>query len=65
MGRLTYDFEMRISEVVKSNYTVCFPSGTAAITTYLMCMKVGKNSKVLMPNRTWIGTANSAKILVN
>jgi dTDP-4-amino-4,6-dideoxygalactose transaminase len=64
MGEVTELFENLIARFVGSRHCVCFPSGTAAITGALIST-ASDSPQVLMPNRTWIGTANAASFVTN
>ncbi len=63
MGKITNEFERELASLVGSSSSVCAPSGTAALTLALLASGINSNSLVILPNRTWIGTANAASML--
>jgi len=58
-GEVTAAFERRIAELVGAPYGVAVTSGTAAITLALMGLGVGPGDEVIVPDLTFIATANA------
>jgi len=63
MGAVTRDFENQMAEKLGVRYAVAAPSGTAALTMALMAAGVAAGDEVIIPDLTWIATANAAAIL--
>jgi perosamine synthetase len=63
MGTVTRDFESQMAEKLGVRYAVAVPSGTAALTMALMAAGVTAGDEVVIPDLTWIATANAAAIL--
>lgn len=63
MGEVTTAFESHLSNYFFGSDVTCVPSGTAAITASLLSLGATASSTILLPNRTWIGTANAANII--
>jgi perosamine synthetase len=61
-GQITRQFERRIAELVGVNHCVAVSSGTAAITLALMAAEVGPGDEVLVPDLTFIATANAVRL---
>lgn len=61
-GPLTREFEKVISEIVGVHYAVAVPSGTVAIALALMALGVGPGDEVIVPNLTFIATANAVRL---
>ena len=61
-GPLTREFERRIAERVEVPYAVAVTSGTAAITLALMANGVGRGDEVIVPDLTFVATANAARL---
>jgi perosamine synthetase len=58
-GDVTAAFEGRIASLVGAPYAVAVTSGTAAITLALMATGVGAGDEVIVPDLTFIATANA------
>lgn len=61
-GRLTSEFEMRVATIAGTDHAVAVTSGTAAITLALMALGIGAGDVVIVPNLTFIATANAARL---
>ncbi len=61
-GPLTREFERRIAERVEVPYAVAVTSGTAAITLALMANGIGRGDEVIVPDLTFVATANAARL---
>lgn len=61
-GDLTRQFEREFAELVGAPYAVAVTSGTAAITLGLMAAGVGPGDEVLVPDMTFIATANAVRL---
>ncbi len=62
-GRLTAKFEEALAERLKVPHVICTSSGTTALTMAFLATGVGPGAEVIVPNRTWIATANAALLL--
>jgi len=58
-GKFTKKFEKKISKIIKVKYAVAVPSGTVALFMALKALGVGKNDNVVVPNLTFVATANA------
>lgn len=62
-GSILEEFQSRIAEIVGVKYAVGTNSGTAAITLSLMGAGIKPGDEVIVPDITFIATANAAYIL--
>ena len=62
-GSVTRDFEKKISNFIGTKYATATTSGTSAIALSLMALGVKRDDEVLIPNFTFIATANAAKLV--
>lgn len=62
-GSILENFQSRIAEMVGVKYAVGTSSGTAAITLSLMGAGIQPGDEVIVPDLTFIATANAAHIL--
>lgn len=63
MGSVTEEMENQIASTLEVPYVVVTSSGTAAITMALMAIGIGPGDEVIVPDLTWIATAQAASIL--
>jgi perosamine synthetase len=61
-GSYTRLFEKKIAELIGAKYCVGVTSGTAALALALMGMGVGPGDEVIVPDLTFIATANAARL---
>jgi perosamine synthetase len=61
-GAVAEEFESRIAALVGARYGVAVTSGTAAIAVALMGLGVGQGDEVLVPDVTFIATANAVRL---
>jgi perosamine synthetase len=61
-GNVTRDFETQIAERIDAKYCVAVTSGTAAISLALMALGIGSGDEVLVPDLTFIATANAVRL---
>ena len=61
-GNVTREFERRVAAQVGVKHGVAVTSGTTAITLALMGMGIGPGDEVLVPDLTFIATANAARL---
>jgi perosamine synthetase len=61
-GEVTRLFESRIAEFLGVKHCVAVTSGTAAIALSLMGLGIGAGDEVIVPDLTFIATANAAKL---
>ena len=61
-GAVTEEFEQRIAALAGSRYAVAVTSGTAAIAVALMGLGVGAGDEVIVPDVTFIATANAVRL---
>lgn len=62
-GSVTLEFEQRLSEFLEVEYVVAVSSGSTALLMALMAVGVQPGDEVILPNRTWIGTAHAVHLL--
>ena len=60
MGELTQSLEKKISDLLGIPYVVVCSSGSAALYMSLIALGIGKDDEVIIPNRTYVATANAA-----
>ncbi|MEZ5618803.1 MAG: DegT/DnrJ/EryC1/StrS family aminotransferase [Rhodocyclaceae bacterium] len=58
-GHLTRRFEREIAQLVGRKHAVAVTSGTAAISLALMGLGIGREDEVIVPDLTFIATANA------
>lgn len=63
LGRYTQELEESLAIALNVPYVVVTNSGTSALTMALLALDVGPGDEVLVPNITWIATAQAAAIL--
>ena len=63
MGKVTEEFEQRLSESLQVPYVVSTTSGSIALLMALMAIEIKPGDEVIVPNRTWIATAHAPMIL--
>ncbi|MFH1983040.1 MAG: DegT/DnrJ/EryC1/StrS family aminotransferase [Pseudomonadota bacterium] len=61
-GDVTRKFEKRVAEIIGARYCVAVTSGTAAIALALMAAGIGRGDEVLVPDLTFIATANAVHL---
>ena len=62
-GKVTTDFEHKLSEFLEVDSVIAVSSGSAALIMALMAVGVHSGDEVIVPNRTWIATAHAAHLL--
>ncbi len=62
-GPLTSEFENRIASYIGVTCAVAVPSGTVALSLALMALGVGPGDEVIVPNLTFIATANAVRMV--
>jgi perosamine synthetase len=62
-GALSREFEKRIAELVGVKHCVAVTSGTAAISLALSAAGIGPGDEVLVPDLTFVATANAARMV--
>ena len=62
-GDYVKKFEKKIASYLGVKYCVCVTSGTAAISLALMTLGLLPDDEVIIPNFTFIATANAVKLL--
>ena len=62
-GSVTREFKSRIAEYIDCRYCVAVTSGTAAISLALLALEIGPGDEVLVPDLTFIATANAARMI--
>jgi len=63
LGSVTEELEHQIASTLQVPYVVVTPSGTAALTMALIATGVEPGDEVIVPDLTWIATAQAAAIL--
>lgn len=61
-GELTSRFEQEIAKIVGAKYAMATTSGTAAIFLALKALGIGYGDEVIVPDVTFIATANAAEL---
>jgi perosamine synthetase len=61
-GPLTREFEKAVANIIGVHYAVAVPSGTVAIAVALMALDIGPGDEVIVPNLTFIATANAVRL---
>ena len=61
---LTKEFESMIKDLTKSKYVISMTNGTVALYCCLKALGIGENDEVIVPNLTFIASAN-AVIMAN
>lgn len=61
-GEVTRLFETQVAKIIGTKYCVAVSSGTAAITLALMGLGIGPGDEVLVPDFTFIATANAVRL---
>ena len=61
-GPLTREFERKLAAFVGTRHAVAVTSGTAAIALALMAAGIGPGDEVLIPDLTFIATANAVRL---
>ncbi len=61
-GPVTREFEKAVAELVDVSYCVAVTSGTAAIALALIGLGVGAEDEVLVPDLTFVATANAVRM---
>lgn len=61
-GELTREFEQKIADFLGVQHCIAVTSGTIALTLSLMGLGVGRDDEVIVPNLTFIATANAARL---
>lgn len=61
-GAVTTEFENKIADFLKVKHCIAVTSGTAAITLALMGLGVGHGDEVIVPDFTFIATANAVRL---
>jgi perosamine synthetase len=61
-GNVTRLFESRIAEIIGVRHCVAVTSGTTAITLALMGLGIGSGDEVIVPDLTFIATANAVRL---
>ena len=62
-GKITKQFEDKISNFLKVKYTIAVPSGSVSILLALMSLNLKKGDQIIVSNRAWISILNAAKLL--
>jgi perosamine synthetase len=62
-GSITREFEAAIAELIGCRYCVAVTSGTAAISLALLALGIGPGDEVIVPDLTFIATANAARMI--
>jgi perosamine synthetase len=62
-GKVTAEFENRLSEYLGVEYVVATSSGSTAILLSMMAIGIKPGDEVIVPNRTWIATAHAPYLL--
>ena len=61
-GDVTDEFQREIAKLTGAKYAVAVTSGTAAIYLSLVALEVGPGDEVIVPDLTFIATANAARM---
>lgn len=58
-GAVTEEFEEQIAQALNVPFVVATTSGSAALYMALLSVGIGQGDEVIIPNRTWIASANA------
>jgi perosamine synthetase len=61
-GEVTREFEERVAETIGARHCIAVSSGTAAIALALMGKGIGPGDEVIVPDLTFIATANAVRL---
>lgn len=61
-GKVTREFESRIAALAGTAHAVAFTSGTVSISLALMASGIGPGDEVIVPDLTFIATANAVRM---
>lgn len=61
-AELTVKFERSVADFVGAKYAVAVPSCTVALTLSLMALGIGRGDEVLVPDLTFVATANAVSL---
>lgn len=61
-GKLTVEFEKEFAKLVGAKYAIATTSGTVAIFLALKAVGVGKGDEVIVPDATFVATANAVTL---
>lgn len=61
-GEITRRFESKIADLLKVKYAIAVTSGTVAISLSLKSLGIGYGDEVIVPDITFIATANAAEM---
>ncbi len=62
-GPLTEELEDRLATILNVADVVCTTSGTTALLMAFLAAGVGPGCEIIVPDRTWVATANAALLL--
>ncbi len=62
-GKIVRQMEDKIAELLNVPYVIAVPNGTASLLLALMAAGIGPGDEVIVPDITFIATANAAKAL--
>ena len=62
-GIVTDEFEKELAKILNVPYIVCTTNGTVALTLSFLASGIGPGDEVIIPNRTYVASANSFMIL--
>ena len=62
-GTYVREFEERIENQMNISHAIVTPSGTAALMMSLLALEVGPGDEIIIPDMTWIATAQAASVL--
>ena len=62
-GKITEEFERNIEKFLNVKNAICVPSGSAGLALSLLAVNIKPNDEILIPNYTWIATANAVKLI--
>ncbi len=63
MGSVTEEFENAVAKSLDVPYAIATTSGSVSLLMSIMALGIGKDDEVIIPNRTWIATANAPLLL--
>jgi dTDP-4-amino-4,6-dideoxygalactose transaminase len=62
MGKVTELFEEKMAKFLDVKYAIAVPNGSIALFIALKSIGISSNDEVIIPNRTFIATANAVKL---
>ncbi|MBI2664014.1 DegT/DnrJ/EryC1/StrS family aminotransferase [Candidatus Woesearchaeota archaeon] len=63
LGPVTAEFEQQLAKALNAKHAVAAPSGSIALLMAMMAADIKPADEIIMPNRSWIASANAPMIM--